>query len=101
MAVNKDALMKKLYGICPGEKCEDCSHLHRYLYHDRYYFKCDVYGETNSEASDWRKGYEACGLHNAETTEHDIIRLVKPDRKAELLNEPLPGQIDFFEEGEK
>lgn len=29
-----------------------------------YLRKCTVYGATHSEASDWRKKYEACGLYN-------------------------------------
>lgn len=97
MATNKIQLMQKLYGRHPGAKCETCSHLGRYHYHDKHYYKCDVYGVTNSEASDWRCKNEACGLYNTETTDREIIRLVRPERRAEILNEPIQGQIELFE----
>ena len=98
MAVNKIDLMHRIYGRRAEENCDSCSHMARYRYHDKYYYKCEIYGVTNSEASDWRCKYVACGLYNAETTVHDVIRFVTPERRKEILNEPLHGQIGFFEE---
>lgn len=75
--------------------CGECSNFERYRYHDKLYRKCTVYGVTSSEASDWAKKYEACGMFNQEYTGRPIIELVKHNSSSEpepLLN----GQIIFF-----
>ena len=47
-----------------GEICKTCCHLQNYGYRNRSYYKCECYGITASEASDWRLKYQACNLHN-------------------------------------
>ena len=75
--------------------CGECSNFERYRYHGKLYRKCTVYGVTNSEASDWAKKYEACGMFNQEYNGRPIIELVKHNSSAEP--EPLlDGQIIFF-----
>jgi hypothetical protein len=75
--------------------CGECSNFKRYRYHSKLYRKCTVYGVTNSEASDWAKKYEACGMFNQEYTGRPIIELVKHNSNSEP--EPLlDGQIIFF-----
>ena len=75
--------------------CGECSNFIRYRYHDKLYRKCTVYGVTSSEASDWARKYEACGMFNQEYNGNPIIELVKHNASPEP--EPLlDGQIIFF-----
>ena len=52
MAMRKIALMHRLFGVCEGHACRECSNLVNGRYHDRILTKCNVYGLTHSEASD-------------------------------------------------
>lgn len=46
----------------PGVKCGGCAHLvSGGGGSDRTFWKCELYGNTRSEASDWRKRWPACG----------------------------------------
>ena len=47
----------------PGLKCGECNNLVSHFY-DKTYFKCQIYGESASEATDWAKRWEACGCFN-------------------------------------
>lgn len=97
MAVRKIDLMHQMFGRSDG-LCKDCSHYQRYHYRDKPYRKCEVYGVTASEASDWVGRYQACGLFNKPYPymDNEIIRYVTPERKKGILNEPLDGQMDLF-----
>ena len=97
MKMKKIDAMHHYYGYDPLEsKCEECPHLIHGRYHDRTYYKCTVYGCTHSEATDWRKSYDACGLIDHDFPEHDnrVIDILKhqPIEK----EEQLPGQISMF-----
>ena len=66
-------------------------------YHDKQYFKCTVYGCSHSEATDWRKSYDACGLIDRAFPEGDnrIADLLKANPIR--LEEQIPGQISMFD----
>ena len=88
--------MHKRFGTCGAFRCKDCSHLIKGKYHDRGYSKCELYGMTHSEATDWRLSYQACGMFG---TEQDmdrwvpVLELVKHEPKGP---EPqLAGQMDI------
>lgn len=83
--------MHHYYGIASG-RCENCPHFVRKIW-NRTYHKCSVYGDSNSEATDWRCGYQACGLIDKPFPEGDarIVKLLSRDRD----EEPLPGQISM------
>lgn len=49
-----------------GKTCEQCCHLKKYGWRGKNYYKCEVYGISNSEATDWRLYYPACGAFNVE-----------------------------------
>ena len=53
--------MHKLFGEIPDRKCKECQYLVSYTANRKYY-KCDVYGNTSSEASEWRLKWTACGM---------------------------------------
>ncbi len=45
-----------------GAKCKTCAHL---IYHEanKRYYKCLLYGDTASMATDWRCRQDACGQY--------------------------------------
>lgn len=90
MAVRKINLMHQMFGTAAG-KCGDCEHLVEGRYNDRMLRKCEVYGLTHSEASDWAKRWNACGLFNKETNHKNVMRLVGAERVQS--KEPLEEQI--------
>lgn len=95
--LRKIEAMHHFYGKDPQErKCAECEHLIHGYYHDRPLYKCTVYGCTHSEASDWRKSYNACALIDRPFPEDDkrIIDVLRrnPVRKVEQV----PGQLDLF-----
>ena len=97
MATRKIDLMHQMFGKTE-QVCKECDHFLRERYRDKLYRKCEVYGITNSEASDWNASYQACGLFNKPYPykANPIIRFVKPARNVDVGNEPLDGQIDLF-----
>lgn len=97
MAKRKIDLMHQMFGKTE-QVCKSCDHFLLERYRDRVYRKCEVYGVTNSEASDWNASYQACGLFNKPYPYkgNPIIRYVTPDRKIEVDNEPLEGQLDLL-----
>ena len=97
MALRKQYLMQKNFGICEGHTCGECSNLVEGRYHDKTLRKCKVYGMTHSEASDWAKRYLACGMFNRAYTGRPIIELVKSGRTKQEEGQriPLEGQISM------
>lgn len=61
MGKRKIERMRELFGSTSGEKCKTCCHLQGGV---NEYRKCEVYGSSRSEATDWALSYEACGLWN-------------------------------------
>lgn len=94
MAMRKIALMHRLFGVCEGRTCRECSNFVKGKYHDRTLCKCKVYGMTQSEASDWTGRWQACGAFNRTINRGPVIREVVPDRmQKETENAPLDGQL--------
>ena len=91
----KIAAMHLRFGVLPEKRCEDCDHLIKGYYHTKYLRKCEVYGATHSEASDWRKKYIACGLYNQEWKGPEIIRLINSGPREQDQIMPLEGQIEM------
>ena len=77
--MEKIDLMYSMFGKGDG-KCKYCSHFREHCY-SRKYFKCDVYGETASEATDWRANYSACGLFNKFTSYKNVYELAKEEKR--------------------
>lgn len=72
--LKKIDLMHKLYGEIPDRKCKDCQHLCSYTANRKYY-KCECYGQTASEATDWRLKWTACSLIDVEVlSEYPVVR---------------------------
>ena len=86
--------MHHYYGYGSG-KCANCPHFSETIW-DRKYFKCLVYGASRSEATDWRKGYPACGLIDKPFPD-DETRIVDRIVRAKEIEQPLPGQCTIDE----
>ena len=92
--IKKINRMHKLFGTAEG-KCKNCSHYHYWRANEvcaRPLRKCDVYGVTNSESSDWKASYDACGLFPDKPyngTEVIKIRIKEPEQQ-------IDGQISMF-----
>ena len=85
--------MHKRFGRRGFGKCSDCPHYTRYKYRDTPYRKCEVYGATNSEASDWTGSWDACNLYDQEYKGPEIVTLWrdKPQERVEC-----DGQMELF-----
>ena len=92
-ATRKIDLMHKCFGRFPGHTCGECSNLHERRY-DKVYRKCTVYGISASEATDWAKRWEACGIFNKEYCGEPIVRLVKRWSNGKL-EQPIDGQCEM------
>jgi hypothetical protein len=73
-----------------GKKCKDCTNLIKVERGNHRVSKCLVYGDTFSEASDWRRSHMACGMINHEYDGRPIIEIYEPRHKAD---EQIEGQM--------
>lgn len=96
MVERKIFAMHKRFGTCGTFRCKDCSHLVGGKYHDRQLYKCELYGLTHSEATDWRLSYQACGMFGIEQDMDrwvPVLDLVKHELKGP--KPPLAGQMNI------
>lgn len=52
--------MQQMYGELPNRKCGDCKHCLKIRYHNKTYYKCELWYMSNSEATDIRLKNVAC-----------------------------------------
>lgn len=92
--------MHRIYGVHFGKRCENCPHLVKSTW-DKTYYKCLLYGESHSEATDWRLKWQACGMidNKVPVNHKPIIDTIRYDRSAhEAEKEPqIPGQVTMEE----
>ena len=88
-------LMRSFFGASPNV-CGGCTNLNRSCVGRRTRYKCRVYGETRSEATDWAKSWPACGMFNREYSGPPMmgasIWRSAPQPEPE---EPLDGQMGW------
>lgn len=93
--LKKIELMHKLFGSGhPSNKCDTCRHFVSYTANCRYY-KCEVYGNTSSEATDWRKKYPSCALWNLPYAGMPIIEFKKHMPKPKDEEQQIEGQMSI------
>ena len=96
MYVSKLDWMHKQFGILPEHNCFECEHLRVGRYHDTILKKCEVYGDTRSEASDWAYKWVACQMLNKPYNGIPQIELAKrQNRDTVSSSEPIDGQIEL------
>ena len=93
--------MHRRFGRRGHGKCGECKHFKRGRYHDMMLQKCEIYGMTHSEATDWAQKWEACGQYNEPYKGPAIIGVLRHAPRGPRDpedNQPLPGQMDLFGE---
>ena len=95
MTERKIAAMHRLFGTKEG-LCRDCDHLIGGKYHNKQYYKCELYGVTHSEATDWRLSYQACGMYNIQTwaNPEPIIDTLKRSPKDVTVDGQFRMEVD-------
>lgn len=96
-ARRKIELMHELFGRSAGHSCGECANLVCSRYRGRILRKCSAYGLTHSEASDWVKRWEACGLFDREYTGTQVIEIAKRRGRHQSDTEVAAGQIGIME----
>lgn len=92
--------MHRIYGIMQGRCCKECSNFFRYQYRGKMYRKCEVYGATHSEATDWNASYTACRMYNKPIDKYHvpiIERLKRLPKGPKQQETPITGQISIDE----
>ena len=84
--------MYHYFGHCEG-LCKDCTNLKGGV---NEYRKCQIYGVSASEATDWVMKWGACGMKNKDST--GITPIVKLGNR-KRAEEQCEGQISLFTEG--
>lgn len=97
MTGRKIAAMHREYGKNTAHRCADCPNLCIYATTSHTLYKCIAYGVSASEATDWAKRWTACGLYGKPLA-IDHVPLMKRLKPARRQEEPIDGQIGFFEE---
>lgn len=96
MALRKIEAMHKEYGRLDNKKCADCCNLSSYR-QNRVWYKCKAYGLSSSEATDWAKRNEACGLYGLDfdiMKRTPLIEKLKRSKKS-IDEKPIKGQISW------
>lgn len=93
--------MYSMFGVFAGKTCKDCPHLIEHS-RGRVYYKCRIYGDSASEATDWRLKWTACGALTKwqMATATPIYKRLQYVRISTPENPPIPvceGQITMEE----
>ena len=95
MVAKKVDAMHARFGPAEGQ-CMYCPHLISGRYHDKILHKCEAYGLSHSEATDWRLKWPACGLKNLPLQdERPVFDRIRGQR--EYVPEQVKGQITLEE----
>ena len=62
--------MQQLHGVLEGKTCKTCAHCIRYRYHNKTYYKCELWYVSNSEATDIRLKTVACNKYEEANNEN-------------------------------
>ena len=85
--------MYRLFGKSPGNYCKECNH---FTGNPGSYHKCECYGKSASEATDWNVYNIACGLFNNPYSGSPVINYKKHSGRKKL-EEQIEGQMSLSE----
>lgn len=91
--------MHAMYGTDVEERiCADCPHLIN-IVRDKIYYKCTLYGVSNSEATDWRRKWQACALLDHDPDPDNFVPVLErlKHMPRSRLDKPINGQISIAE----
>ncbi len=86
--LEKVEIMYRLFGKTEGEICKHCNHVVRNE-KAKTFNKCECFGLSSSEATDFPMMVTACGLFNKETDVRNIYKGNRPNKQTELQPETL------------
>ena len=66
-------------------------------WHDKRYYKCEIYGISHGEATDWRRSYTACGMYNVPQDMRRWVPLAEQIKHSPKVLPPLEGQMRIEE----
>lgn len=92
--VKKIDMMHSMFGRIEGHSCKECSNLRG---SPGDYYKCNVYGSSFSESTDWVQKWTACGLFNKDYDGIPIKEIVKRQGRRNMLDVQTEGQFSFFD----
>ena len=94
MALRKIQAMHNEYGRVNGHMCSECCNLSSYT-QSRTWYKCEAYGNSSSEATDWAKRNIACGMFNKPFDKSQRLPLIEKLKREPRQSdeEPIEGQI--------
>lgn len=93
MNERKIQAMHKRFGTCGVFRCKDCNHFKGGNYHGRSYYKCELYGMTRGEGTDWRLAWQACGAYNMPFDLSRWVPLVEQIKHEPKAQPPIDGQV--------
>lgn len=89
----KITAMWDYFGMLEGCSCGDCIH----LVEGTNSWKCEIYGQSASVATDWVKGWTACKAYNVQSiNRRDIYKTLNSQVRTEAPVQ-LDGQISMEE----
>lgn len=95
MSKRKIALMYQKFGQNETYSCAECDYFRKIFYQGKTYQKCEVYGMTHSEATDWKASNVACGLAPGKSyAGRNIVEMVTPNKD---MDEAISGQMSIFD----
>lgn len=91
-SAEKIAFMHTFFGEDEQKrKCKECFHFDRYAVGNKVVRKCDVYGLSHSEATDWNANFLACGCINVETEFCNLYKTVSRS----TMRVQIAGQVSM------
>lgn len=85
-------VMRRCFGSTDAQ-CKTCKHLLTGEWHDKTYHKCELYGLSHSEATDWRVSEQACGMYNMHVKRSEWLPVI--DRETLRHVEQIEGQVEM------
>lgn len=92
--MNKINAMYKVFGTDYRHTCYECNYCQKHQKGSRSIYKCKIYGNTDSSASDWKASNIACKCFNKDYSGAPIIELVKHQPRED---QTIEGQITIEE----
>ena len=93
--IRKIEYMHLQFGFTPEKTCATCGYFREHMAKSQKVFKCAIYGDSASEATDWRKKYEACGKWREHYTEYNNTPLYLARIPTANKHIECAGQMEF------
>lgn len=94
--MRKHEAMYQVYGKDNIHICKECCNFRMHEMRSKRVSKCDAYGVTCSEATDWNGRKTACGLFNTpfDDNQYPLIKVLKHSSKPNEMQ--CEGQLSII-----